>query len=357
MPVRIYGDERGLYAVLQEKGIRVKKRAPAGMPRREAARWLDAECRAEMERRRRPALTEGTLSDFCAKVLPRVHRWSPRTWRQRQYKVVDLMSELGHLKLDELRTPVVKAFLTKLGARGIARGDKPARPMGPSAVADYHKTLAAIWELAREEGYTDGERPWRLRLKPVTLQTTREPWTEAQEHAFMAAAKHGDPEMGEMARFILLSGMRPEEVLKARVADLIDVPAPALAVHGKGLRERVIERRGAFAKLLTARGVGRAFFFGPDGGTRRYLDWPQKRWERVCKAAGIPSLVYVLRHTFICREIDRGVNVYDLAKHCGTSVAVIQAHYDKRRAVPLTGGNVPQTRSPRGNRNSSGKAL
>jgi hypothetical protein len=38
---------------------------------------------------------------------------------------------------------------------------------------------------------------------------------------------------------------------------------------------------------------------------------------------------YATRHTFISDALSQGVNIKWLAKYCGTSVAMIEKHYDK----------------------------
>ena len=65
---------------------------------------------------------------------------------------------------------------------------------------------------------------------------------------------------------------------------------------------------------------------GPTAG-ECYRYWPEDRWQEVCKAAGVPSAAYDLRHTFITEQVSRGVPMAKVAKWAGNSVRVIEDRY------------------------------
>ena len=122
-------------------GKKKSKLALAGMGKREAIRvvgdkllrLLDAEEDTRSERARPPKLW-----NFCAEVYSKNHGVSKRTWDQRKYKVAAIMEDLGHYRLHEVKTQVVRDWLRRLETEGapLKKGGR-GEPQGKAAKNDF----------------------------------------------------------------------------------------------------------------------------------------------------------------------------------------------------------------------------
>ncbi|ELS3716240.1 site-specific integrase [Vibrio fluvialis] len=159
----------------------------------------------------------------------------------------------------------------------------------------------------------------------------------------------------EMCSFMLLTGVRPgEEILSLNFSTLEriaknDSYAYSIKIDGgktknyeKGLR-RISICSVAFAILQKlAREIhgiddvsfedlkrNNIYAFRPAENDKK-PDF-SKIFEQFIKHSRIDSFysLYSFRHTYITNKLLEGVQVYLVAKHCGTSVAMIEQYYDK----------------------------
>ena len=271
-----------------------------------------------------------TLWSFCAEVYSQKHGVSERTWKQRKYKVAAIMQDLGHLRLPDVNTDVVTEWLKRVKEAGapLQAGGR-GEPQGTEACNDFLTALRAIYRVAIDLDYIE-HRPFKNKNGRIEYDTDRPIWSPEMKKRVLAAAKAQDRGIYNLARFLMLTGVRPVEALRLRWSDVVEIPSPTLSITGKGHRKRRLPMRnalGAFFKGLVR--SGEAVFpveRGPSAG-KRYKYWPQLRWERVCKAAGVPSVRYDLRHTFITEMVSAGTPIAKVAKWCGNSVRVIEARY------------------------------
>lgn len=316
-------------------GLRRTRLAPAGVGKREATATIGPELLAEIEASMTPQpnpVRPPKLWDFCVGVYADRHGLSERTWRQRQYKVAGIMEDLGHLHLDEVTTPVVTEWLDLLQADGapLKKGGRgQALEAGGATFNDFLVVLKAIFRVAVENHYLDAV-PFRNKLAPIDLATDREAWTPAMKDRLLRVAADRDPGMYRLAEFLMVTGCRPVEALRLRWEQVQEVPAPTLTITGKAFRYRKIPIDGALAEFFKRLPrLGTAVFPVESGPTaaQPYKFWPQRRWERICEAADVPSVVYDLRHTFITEMVVKGVALPMIAKWAGNSVRVIEERY------------------------------
>ncbi|EGR0534960.1 site-specific integrase [Vibrio parahaemolyticus] len=159
----------------------------------------------------------------------------------------------------------------------------------------------------------------------------------------------------EMCSFMLLTGVRPgEEILSLNFSTLERIAknnsyAYSIKIDGgktknyeKGLR-RISICSVAFAILQKlAREIhgiddvsfedlkrNNIYAFRPTENDKK-PDF-SKIFDQFIKHSGIDSIysLYSFRHTYITNKLLEGVQVYLVAKHCGTSVAMIEQYYDK----------------------------
>jgi len=328
--------DRGRWQVTARRsGEKKTKLAPKGMGKREAIAVVGDALIAQIEAAQTPQPNSAlppTLWDFCIGVYTDSHGVADSTWRRRKYKVAGLMEDLGNLRLDQITTSVVTEWLELLQTDGapLKRGGR-GKPLasGGSTLNDYIVVLMAIFRIAYDKHYINAI-PFRVRLKSLDLSTDREAWTPAMKQRLIEASAADDPLMLRLASFLMLTGCRPVEALRLRWDQVQDVPAPNVTITGKGHRFRKLPLSGALGKFVAELPhAGRAVFPVENGPTtgEPYKFWPQRRWERVCAAAQVPSVVYDLRHTFITEMIVKGASLPEIAKWCGNSVRVIEARY------------------------------
>jgi integrase len=136
--------------------------------------------------------------------------------------------------------------------------------------------------------------------------------------------------MWYLARFLMMTGCRPVAALRFQWSDVREIPVHCFDLFGKDWRKRTLPVNDDLAALLEEiPRIGTHVFCVENGRTRggRYAVWPQRRWERVCHAAGLPSTANTLRHTFITEAVAAGLPMAKVAKWCGNSVRVIEARY------------------------------
>ncbi|HLG97236.1 MAG TPA: site-specific integrase [Bryobacteraceae bacterium] len=144
------------------------------------------------------------------------------------------------------------------------------------------------------------------------------------------ASKHGPfPDLHDVARLILLQGMRPEEVLELR-KDHVDLIGGVLVIaHGKTNAARRTLRLTAESKTILARRMssdGRWVFPSQrrSGDHITKLNGPH---NRVCEATGLSFVLYDLRHTFATRLAQAGVDAFTIAAILGHSSTRVLHRY------------------------------
>jgi integrase len=324
----------------RHRGKKKVRLAPKGVGKREAEATIGPELLAELVAQVEAAEIEATqlptLWAFCADVYSKHHGVSALTWeRERKYKVAGIMEDLGDLRLDQITTGVVTHWIERLQREGAprTRGGR-GKPLGTEAANDYLVALRGIYKVAKARGVVD-RTPFNNTPASVDLTTDRKPWTKAMMSRLVEVCDEDDPLMGRLARFLMLTGCRPIEALRLEWAHVQRVPGPPrVRLTGKGKVRALPIGSGALGDLFTELEAHKAewdeaVFAVENGATmgQRFRYWPQRRWERVCAIAEVPSVAYDLRHSFITEQVARGVPLAQVAWWCGNSVRVIEARY------------------------------
>jgi integrase len=141
---------------------------------------------------------------------------------------------------------------------------------------------------------------------------------------------HGPyPNLHDVARLILLQGMRPEEVLSLR-KDRVDLIAGVLVVaHGKTTAARRTLRLTAESKTILGRRMGSdgLWVFPSPRRSREHLTKLNGPHDRICEATGLSFVLYDLRHTFATRLAQAGVDAFTIAAILGHSSTRVLNRY------------------------------
>ncbi|GBQ25937.1 hypothetical protein AA0472_1935 [Acetobacter estunensis NRIC 0472] len=144
------------------------------------------------------------------------------------------------------------------------------------------------------------------------------------------------------------SGLRPTEALRLKWKDVLDWDKDVLSdfkllVHGKGKYRTAIPFPAASADLSTMWVLFETHFgheptrddFVFCNTSRKKTEYTNVLMNRILEKTnlqtdyrGIRRTTYSFRHYYITKQLERGVDVYLIAKACGTSPEQIRKHYD-----------------------------
>lgn len=141
--------------------------------------------------------------------------------------------------------------------------------------------------------------------------------TEAEEVAYFAeAVKYSN--LYDAARLILLQGVRPEEVMRARKQDVQGdhwlIPRGKSKAATRRLR-LTAEAKGILTARCMAAGLSGWLFEGRTKGTHQVTF--QRSHDAVLEATGLSFVLYDFRHTFATRAAAAGVPITSLAAILG----------------------------------------
>jgi len=141
--------------------------------------------------------------------------------------------------------------------------------------------------------------------------------TRAEEIAyFVYAAKR--PNLHDVAKLILLQGMRPEEVLRLRLED-VDLERGTLRIaRGKTkAARRALKLRAETIEILARRIAAGAKWLFPGKNPDLPISKLNNPHGRTLREAGVSFVLYDLRHTFATRAAEAGVPLATLAAILG----------------------------------------
>jgi site-specific recombinase XerD len=154
--------------------------------------------------------------------------------------------------------------------------------------------------------------------------------TEAEQQNFADACA---ADLREFALLVARTGARPGRELTEAKVRALDPAQKTLTVRGKtGEREIHLDPDALrqLRRLASGKRPDEYLLTTADGG-----QWTKSLHQRPVGAAvekaGLDpaTTLYTLRHTYISNSLKRGTPVDAVAKHCGTSISMIQKYYAK----------------------------
>ncbi|SIT42236.1 Phage integrase [Paraburkholderia ribeironis] len=233
---------------------------------------------------------------------------------------------IGRLTLDKLRTTHVRAWLHD--QVDDAEDPDELRRAKDSANRNLASLKAAL-NFAMKNRLVATDAGWKTVMKFEGVGRRREVVLKPDQVSALLAKLPDDlrPLMAALAHV----PSRPGEVAKLRVRDF-DPHRGTLALEGKTGRRVVPLSTAAIAffKAHTKGKLAGALLFAQAHG----IAWERHAWKKpfreAADAAGLPDdvVAYTIRHTSITALVAAGVDSVLIARLAGTSVEMIQKHYE-----------------------------
>jgi integrase len=272
---------------------------------------------------------------------------------QAAVRLAEVSAMLGDRKADRLTAQDVERLKARLS-------QTPAERRGttrtPATVNRFLQDLRAAYNLARRNGKVERNPVADVRLLRENNKRTRE--LSADEEARLLAAldpagrRKGTADLRAFVRLTVETGLREGEACALREED-VDWTAgfAALPETKAGEKQHVPLSPEALAILRSLEPRGGYFFAWPDG----------RPWSpgfvthalgKAIRRAGIPDLrPHDLRHTFACRRLRAGVDLFTvsrLLRHASTAMSERYVHLTRGDLKVAAGRSVPVPSDPTG---------
>lgn len=272
-----------------------------------------------------------------------------------------LIPSFGKKRLDEITRQDVERFRNDRLAGKLSRGERQKAKPSRSTVKAEIALLRRILNVAMEEGLLDRNPTQGVRVP--RFNNRRERVVSREEYLRLLAAV--DSREGPHWRILLIlgweTGMRQGEILGLRWGDVSFQEHVLRLPETKNGEARDVPLTEAAERALREwrgrRGVGlRSTFVFPAKGRDGAMGHPWKAWNRMRARAGVEDVNYHdLRHTFITRMIEAGVDVITLSEITGhKDLKMLQRYSHPRlaRKVELVRAASSHTTATQGTRAS-----
>jgi integrase len=255
--------------------------------------------------------------------------------KTRLAEVVDFLGSIAAKSLTPQDAEKLKARLLATPARGRKDPKDPAKelPRTPASVNRYLQDLRAAYNLARRNGKVEKNPVADVRLLRENNKRVREMSPE-EEKAILAALEPSQrrfhTDLRPIVRFLTATGLRLDEACNLRWSDIDWTAGVATLRKTKAQKTQHIPLSSDAVAILRA--------LGPAGGDAFVFSWPDGRaWtpgyvthafaKAVQKASVTDLHVHDTRHTFACRMLRAGVDIYTLSKLLRHASVIMSERY------------------------------
>ncbi|MGH8673165.1 MAG: tyrosine-type recombinase/integrase [Burkholderiales bacterium] len=239
-----------------------------------------------------------------------------------------ILPKLGDRPLDRLTTADIDKWLKSMVPTGL---DEDATRKAKESANRNLITLKALLNHAWKINLVASNAPWRKAKAFSETSRARDVFLKQAQRASLL--EHSPGTFRDLVQAALLTGARYGELCGLLVADF-DKAGRILSIRRGKTGGRPVPLSDAAASLIArlARNKlpGAHLFTKDDGRPWQHSDQDELMRD-AAKAAKLPkgTVFYTLRHTFIASALTGGMGIHQVAKMCGTSVRMIEKHYDK----------------------------
>ena len=157
---------------------------------------------------------------------------------------------------------------------------------------------------------------------------------EAEVLALIEAAAKQEPEFANVIEAVFHTGARPPHEIAALDVRHFDARRAQLTIPKGKTGSRIVtlspEGVAFFRRMAEGKKPADVLLPRPDG-TRWGKSHQHRRMKEALAAAGLPETasLYSVRHTYISRALERGMEITTVAHNVGTSVRMIEQNYRK----------------------------
>ncbi|MBI4391128.1 MAG: site-specific integrase [candidate division NC10 bacterium] len=225
----------------------------------------------------------------------------------------------------------LKARLSEAKARGRGVTRKPA------SVNRYLQDLRAAYNLGRRNGKVEHNPAGDVRLLRENNKRIQELTAEEETKLLNALEpRRRGADLRALVRRILETGMRLGEVCALRWSDVDWSGGFATLQHTKAGERQHIPLSAEALATLRGLGTGNGHIFAGKDGTAWTTNFVGCAFAKTVRRVGIPDLrAHDLRHTFACRKLRAGVDLYTVSKLLRHASVVMSERY-----VHLTRGDL-----------------
>lgn len=317
-----------------------------GFTNKTAALRVEAKRKADLLDRR-AGFTKIKIAPKFEEYVEQFLKWSeqqhkPKTHRLHEWNCQTLKRFVGNKYLDEITSEMVEDF--KSARRHEMRQKaKDGRAITGATVNRALTTLKLLYHQAERSGYGVKNPVVGVSMFPEPVDSMRVITFEEQA-AFLSKASQP---LSDIARVMLDTGMRPEEVFRIR-AENIDVKQKTIFnPFGKTkAARRTIPLTDDVLFLLKARlkeaaDTGTPFVFPSPSNAQKPVGSVKKAHKAAAERARIKGhfRLYDLRHTFATRAVTAGMSLPTLAAILGHTTIQMTMRYvhpaaeEKRQAM------------------------
>ncbi len=277
------------------------------------------------------------FSEFCAtRYRPHAElHLRASSWYRQRFHLASLMEHFGDLKLTEIRTEGVEAYIRarqeaakRLREISYSRKGKqitykrPGGSIGAVAINNELRVLSRVKNFALERRVPIADFRVELLAEPERRPKV---WTPTELDRLLAVCAEVAPEILPLIVFLANTGCRKGEAL-ALTWDRVDLERGEVQIwpgpewQPKNGKPREIGISDALLPWLSSGRKSSRWVF-PSATGERFAFWPKRQFERACEAAGLSGGPHRLRHTFASAFLS---SVPDLGL-----LAVILGHSDE----------------------------
>lgn len=269
------------------------------------------------------------LPEYTEWLKVKYHR-APETWRRNLVSMASCELFFGSHIVSMIQPADVERYKAWRMLGDAARKIAPVKPVTAKHDLD---NLSVFFKFAVRMEYAR-VNPVKQVEKPSDRDSKRERiLTFAEEKLYFAHAKKN---LYDVARLILLQGMRPEEVMRARKED-VDLDRGLIHIrHGKTQASArtlklTAESLKIVAKRMTTLGP---WLFPSKRNTGRHITKLNGTHDRALLKAKLSFVLYDLRHTFATRMVEAGIDLAtlkDILGHADIRVTMRYVHPTQAR--------------------------